>query len=139
MEKIHLFDRIQQAKTEFEKKHGLAANTVLLGKQQIREINEYVYLSNGGKFWHSEVKQYPSRWASLSICGLNLDSTLTPLGACIFKGNTELDVQKFYEEDWFQSLPENQLEVKHLIADFDWLATHSNFSRADIEALKNEL
>lgn len=139
-----LIAQIQQAKKEFYERYACEPNMVSLGKEQLRELSEYLYLAKlvGKDLLKPEVKDKTTRWSHATICGLHIESGLTPLGACIFKGNKELETQIYYEkngQEQFKILPENEVKVRYLPPDFSWLEQHAHFSKRDIEVFQNEL
>lgn len=139
----NLVAQIEKKKRAFYENYGCNPNVISLGKQQIRELNEYSYLAkNINSDLSLSVKEYATRWSHLRICGLHLESLLTPLGACVLKGNRDLEPQTYYESNrtaQFKDLPENEVSVRYLSPDFSWLEQHAHFSKKDIEALQDDL
>lgn len=140
----NLIAQIEEQKSIFYKKYGCHPNMLSIGKQQIRQLSEYSYLAKNAEddLTLAEVKEYANFYSHLRVCGLHVESLLTPIGACIFKGNRELEPQTYYEsnrESQFKALPEDELTVRYLPPDFSWLEQHTDFSKSDIEAFKNDL
>jgi len=140
----HLVVQIEEKKRAFYEKYGCNPNVISLGKKQIRELSEYSYLAKNidSDMALAEVKEHVTRWSHLTICGLHLESLLTPLGACILKGNRDLEPMTYYESNrasQFTTLPEDDLTVRYLPPNFSWLEQHTAFSKKDIEVLQNEL